>query len=188
MLLLRRCSALLIPMALVAMGCTGGPAATGADQQRAVGRAGSEQEPGGNGEAQEESEALQERIEAFKEAKANGTAGVKQGVTNTPAPGWTGERVVDPTKDDWEPAIAADPNGPYVYLLVTRIGEPKPCPGNCPSAYMALERSTDEGATWSAATPLCACKGSWQYDPMIEVVPNTGDVYAAYLNGFTSCS
>jgi hypothetical protein len=182
--LLRSCSALLILIALVTVACTGGPATTGSDRQGAVGRAGSEQEPGGNGEAQEESEALQERIEAFEEAKANGTAGVKQRVTNNPAAGWTGERVVDPTKDDWEPAIAADPNGPYVYLLVTRIGEPKPCPGNCPSAYMALERSTDEGATWSAATPLCACKGSWQYDPMIEVVPNTGDVYAAYLNGF----
>ena len=34
------------------------------------------------------------------------------------------------------------------------------------------------------ATTFCACKGSWQYDPVIEVVPNTGAVYAAYINGF----
>lgn len=184
MQLLRRCSTLLVLMAIVTVACTVGPATRGSDQQGAVARAGSEQEPGGNGEAQEESEALLERIEAFNKAKANGTAGVAERVRNNPAAGWTGERVVDATKDDWEPAIAADPNGPYVYLLVTRIGEPKPCPGNCPKAYIALERSTDGGANWREAKPLCACKGSWQYDPMIEVVPNTGDVYAAYLNGF----
>ena len=34
------------------------------------------------------------------------------------------------------------------------------------------------------APPLCACKGSGQFDPIIEVVPNTGAVYAAYMNGF----
>ncbi len=33
-------------------------------------------------------------------------------------------------------------------------------------------------------TPLCACKGSWQYDPIIEVVADTGHIYAVYLNGF----
>jgi hypothetical protein len=86
--LLRRCSALLIPIALVTVACTGVPATTGADREGAVGRAGSEHESGGHGEAQEESEALQERIEAFAEAKANGTAGVKQRVTNNPAVGW----------------------------------------------------------------------------------------------------
>jgi hypothetical protein len=140
--------------------------------------------PGEANELQEETEALQERLEAFQRAQAEGIAGVTEAVARHPAPGWTGEQVVDPRTDDWEPAIAADPNAPYVYLLTTRIGEPKPCPGNCPSAFLALERSTDGGKTWSDAVPLCACKGSWQYDPMIEVVPDTGDVYAAYLNGF----
>jgi hypothetical protein len=183
--LLRRCATLLMLIALFATACTGSPTTTDSDQQGAVGRGGSEQ-PGGSPEAEEEGEELEERIEAFHEAKANGNAGVAQPVANHPAAGWAGERVVDPTKDDWEPAIAADPGGPYVYLLVTRIGEPKPCPGNCPTAYIALQRSTDGGATWSAATPLCACKGSWQYDPIIEVVPDTGDVYVAYLNGFNT--
>ena len=32
--------------------------------------------------------------------------------------------------------------------------------------------------------PLCACKGSGQFDPIIEVVPNNGAVYALYMNGF----
>jgi hypothetical protein len=177
----------LVSIALAAGACTsGGSARKSTEPTQNVARAGSEQVPGNNGEAQEEGEALQERIDAFVEAKANGTAGVAEPVTSSPATGWTGEHVVDAATDDWEPAIAADPNGPYVYLLITRIGEPKPCPGNCPSAFMGLQRSADGGKTWGKVTPLCACKGSWQYDPMIEVVPDTGDVYAAYLNGFNT--
>ena len=89
------------------------------------------------------------------------------------------------TTDDWEPAIAADPNAPFVYMVSTRYA-PKPCPGNCPSPWMALEISSDGGATWSPGVPLCACKGSSQFDPIIEVVPNTGHVYALYMNGFNT--
>jgi hypothetical protein len=92
--------------------------------------------------------------------------------------------VVDQTKDDWEPAIATDPNAPYVYLLTTRYGEPKPCPGNCPTPFIALTISQNGGQSWGTPKPLCACKGSGQFDPIIEVVPDTGAVYAAYLNGF----
>jgi hypothetical protein len=48
-----------------------------------------------------------------------------------------------------------------------------------------LEVSKDGGATFGAPQALCVCRGTkWQYDPMIEVVPNSGDVYAAWLNGF----
>ena len=101
------------------------------------------------------------------------------------APGWAGEQLMNVTTDDWEPAIAADPNAPFVYMLTTRYA-PKPCPGNCPSPWMALEISSDGGATWSQGVPLCACKGSAQYDPIIEVVPNTGHVYALYMNGFNT--
>jgi hypothetical protein len=172
---------------LTAAACTSGPTSS-SEEGSGPARAGSEEQPGAHAgsEAQEEGEALAERIDAFNEARANGIAGTAEPLTNAPAAGWSGEHVVDPTTDDWEPAIAADPNGPYVYALVTRIGEPKPCPGNCPSAIMGLLRSTDNGKTWSKVTPLCACKGSWQYDPMIEVVPDTGTVYAAYLNGFNT--
>jgi len=178
----------LLVVVMVAAACTSTPTQA-PSQSRGVAHASSEEEPAGGrsgNEAEEEGQALQERIDAFAAAKASGTAGIARQVSSSPAPGWTGEHVVDPTTDDWEPAIAADPNGPYVYALVTRIGEPKPCPGNCPSAFMGLMRSTDNGRTWSAVMPLCACKGSWQYDPQIEVVPNTGAVYAAYLNGFNT--
>jgi hypothetical protein len=108
----------------------------------------------------------------------------KPAPTAPPAGGFIGERPFDTAADDWEPAIAADPRAPWVYAVVTRYGSSKPCPGNCPTPYMALEVSSDGGATWSASRPLCACKGSGQFDPIIEVVPNTGQVYALYMNGF----
>src|SRR5919106_927469 len=102
-----------------------------------------------------------------------------------PEPGWAGEQVVNPGTDDWEPAIAADPNAPYVYILVTRYGEPKPCQGNCPTPFIALEVSSDGGDTWSEGRPICACRGAQgQFDHIIEVVPNTGDVYAVWMNDF----
>ena len=49
---------------------------------------------------------------------------------------------------------------------------------------MALAVSKDGGATWGEQRPLCACKGSGQFDPIIEVVPDTGAVYALYMNGY----
>jgi len=142
-----------------------------------------------NPEAQEQNEAVQEHHAAFEAAVRAGKAGTVQPIANAPAAGWAGEKLVDATADDWEPAIAADPNQPYVYLLTTRYGSTKPCPGNCPTPYMALYVSSDGGATWSTGTPLCACKGSGQFDPIIEVVPAptgqaAGNVYALYMNGF----
>ena len=100
-----------------------------------------------------------------------------------PAPGWSGEYVLNAAADDWEPAIAADPNAPYVYVLATRYAA-KPCAGNCPTPWMALAISKDGGATWGKQRPLCACKGSGQFDPIIEVAPDTGAVYALYMNGY----
>ena len=125
-----------------------------------------------------------ERNEAFAKARREGKSGQQRPVGATAAAGWAGEFPVDTQWDDWEPAIATDPSAPYVYVLVTRYGAPKPCPGNCPSPYIALEISADNGATWSASKPLCACKGKGQFDPIIEVVPSTGHVYALYMNGF----
>lgn len=140
---------------------------------------------GAAAEAAEQQENTQERNEAFEEARKRGKVGQTRpdGAPAAPA-GWAGQVPFDTTWDDWEPAIATDPNGPYVYALVTRYGAPKPCQGNCPSPWIALETSTDNGATWSESRPLCACKGSGQFDPIVEVVPDTGHVYALYMNGF----
>jgi hypothetical protein len=148
-------------------------------------RGGPRADDGGAAEAAEQQESTQERNEAFEEARKQGKTGqVRPNAAPAAPAGWAGQVPFDTTWDDWEPAIAADPNAPYVYALVTRYGAPKPCKGNCPTPWIALEISADNGATWSQGKPLCACKGSGQFDPIIEVVPNTGHVYALYMNGF----
>ena len=92
--------------------------------------------------------------------------------------------MISPTANDWEPAIAADPNAPYVYMLVTRY-RGRPRAATCPPPYMMLKVSTDGGATWGPDRYICTCSGiGGQFDPIIEVVPNTGAVYAAFMNGF----
>ena len=99
-----------------------------------------------------------------------------------PASGWVGEKPYDSSApDDWEPAIAADPHSPYVYALATRYGTEPPCAHDCPSPFIVLEVSADGGASWSPSKALCACKGGGQFDPLIEVVPDTGVVYATYM-------
>ncbi len=137
-----------------------------------------------NPEAAEQAELAAERRDAYAAALAAGKAGQTGPTNNAPVAGWAGEQLVDTVADDWEPAIAADPSSPWVYLLTTRYGTSKPCPGNCPSPWIALQISANVGATWSEGVPLCACKGSGQFDPIIEVVPNTGAVYALYMSGY----
>ena len=75
--------------------------------------------------------------------------------------------------DDWEPAVAADPGGPYVYQLTTRFG------GNQPD--VVFRRSVDGGATWEADQVFAGNAG----DPMIEVADD-GSIYAMAIvgNGF----
>jgi hypothetical protein len=126
------------------------------------------------------------RLAALHAARLKGQLGAYRPAGDPPAPGWVGETPFDPAAaDDWEPAIAADPHHPYVYALATRYGAGAPCPVDCPEPFIALEVSADNGATWTASEPLCACKGPGQFDPLIEVVPDTGDVYAVYMDDFT---
>ena len=125
------------------------------------------------------------RVASATAARNAGTFGRAGVLSSDPAPGWSGEQAIS-TNDDWEPAIAADPGSAYVYLLVTAYGQPKPCKGNCPSPFIALYISSNGGETWTGGGPLCACKGGGQFDPIIEVVPDNGDVYALYLNGFNT--
>lgn len=145
---------------------------------------------GADAEAEEQREGVERRVEAWRAATRAGRAGQAgaRSYIKTAAPtgttAWAGEVPIDATADDWEPAIAADPAAPWVYVLTTRYASSKPCPGNCPTPYIALTVSADGGATWAAGKPLCACKGSGQFDPIIEVVPSTGHVYAVYMNGY----
>lgn len=138
----------------------------------------------GRAERLEEGVTTFDRLEALEKAIEAGRFGTRETIVGNAAPGWTGETLVSGVRDDWEPAVAADPADPYVYILTTRFGYPKPCQGNCPIPHISLTVSKDGGSTWDRPKPLCACKGSWQYDPIIEVVADTGHVYAVYLNGF----
>jgi hypothetical protein len=136
---------------------------------------------GGRAEVEEEAHETQERLEALEKAIAEGRFGSARPIANHPAPGWTGEQLFTPKTDDWEPAVAADPRAPYVYMITTRYTL-KVCRG-CPSPWIAMTISKDGGSTWGPQRPLCRCKGSAaQYDPIIEVVPRTGAVYAMFLN------
>jgi hypothetical protein len=137
----------------------------------------------GNNESEEEGNLTAERLDALAAAKAAGKFGGKAAATTNPANGWVGSQLLNPATDDWEPAVATDPNAPYVYMLTTRYGQPKTCSSHCPTPYIVLTTSQDGGATWGSQAPLCICVGSGaQYDPTIEVVPNTGAVYSAFLN------
>ena len=99
------------------------------------------------------------------------------------APGWAGEIKVG-TEDTWEPSIAADPSGPYVYVMYNRFGGPKACK-QCPPIPMLLRVSSDNGATWSAESYPCPCPGvkQFQYDPVVKVASN-GVVYATWMNKY----
>jgi len=135
-------------------------------------------------EGQEEDQLAAERLEALAEARTRGLFGAKAASTTRPAPGWVGSRLLNATADDWEPAVATDPAA-FVYLLTTRYGvQPPGCSNHCPSPFIALTSSSNDGTTFGAQRPLCLCLGSKaQYDPTIEVVPNTGAVYSVFLNG-----
>ena len=131
-------------------------------------------------------EGTAERLAALEEAKRDGTLGVAADVPRAPATGWAGERVMSRHFDDWEPAIATDPNAPFVYRLATRYGGPPACAKGCPDPAIILQISKDGGRTWGKFRYLCTCKGtSGMYDPEIEVADNTGVVQAAFMRGFS---
>ena len=91
---------------------------------------------------------------------------------------------MDPTQDDWEPAIAVDPHGTYAYLLTTRYSEPKAC-GNCPKhPDLAAIGPATAAQTWGAPSRICTCPGTAaQNDPEIEVAAD-GSVYAVWMDDY----
>ena len=140
---------------------------------------------GGSTDAQEQDQITAERLDALAAARASGKFGAKAASTVRPATGWVGSRLLNAPTDDWEPAVATDPSAPYVYLLTTRYGvNPPGCSSHCPSPFIALTTSADGGTTFGPQTALCTCLGAkGQFDPIIETVPDSGAVYAAFMNG-----
>jgi hypothetical protein len=139
----------------------------------------------GSFEAQDEDQLAAQRVDALVRAESRGAFGAPAPQTTHPTSGWVGSRLLSASTDDWEPAVATDPSAPWVYLLTTRYGVlPPGCASHCPSPFITLTSSSDGGSSFGAQVPLCLCLGAKaQYDPVIEVVPNTGVVYAAFLNG-----
>lgn len=157
-------------------------ACTGSPISRTAG-----EEVGGRSLAEERREAAditRARIEAFDAARTAGRLGRIGSFKPIPNPGWTTERPWNLNQDDWEPAIAADPSAPFVYMLTTRYTGPPRCPA-CRGASIVLRVSSDGGRTFGPDRFLCACKGSetGQYDPQI-VTDAGGTVYAVWLQGF----
>jgi hypothetical protein len=84
---------------------------------------------------------------------------------------WSGQ-------DDWEPAIAVDPQSSYVYQLTTRFSGPRPC-GACPLPAIAFHSSSNGGATWNP-DKFPFLTGHRQADPEIALSAN-GTIFAACL-------
>ena len=147
--------------------------------------AGEEEEHTAKGEAHEAAEITKARIAAFHEARALGNVRLEGPIRSVPNPGWTVEHVWSATDDDWEPAIAADPNAPFVYALATRYTLPRRCHG-CAVPGIILRVSPDDGRTWRRDRFLCRCPEipNGQYDPIIEV-DSVGTVHAVWLQGYS---
>jgi BNR repeat-like domain len=90
--------------------------------------------------------------------------------------GWQDEALVSVPSigDGWEPAVAADPTGSYVYSAWMQYSS------NGVSIYYRV--STDNGITWGAAKPLCASCGKGEYDITLATAAG-GAVYATFMQG-----
>ncbi|MDH4112089.1 MAG: glycoside hydrolase [Actinomycetota bacterium] len=133
----------------------------------------------------EQATATERRLNAVDQARQVDRLGQTGPLASAPPAGWAGEQLASPTDDDWEPAIAAAPTSPWVYMLTTRYTGPNACGNRCPTPFIVLRRSDDGGLTWKPDQFLCECAGQrGQFDPIIEVVPGTGSVYSVWMNDF----
>jgi len=155
-------------------------------QERRAAESEASEEPGPE-EAREKAEELAEiraetraRLRTQEIIEREGEAKLTP-VTGGPAPGWLGEKPFG-KGNDWEPAIAADPGAPYVYVVTTRFGRHVQACNNCPRPAIVMRVSDDNGMTWGPVEYVCKCPGeNWQYDPQIEVADD-GTVFATWLS------
>ena len=90
--------------------------------------------------------------------------------------GWKGEAIVSlpATGDGWEPAVAADPSAPYVYVAWMQYKGAK--------ITINIRTSSDGGTTFGAAKPICAACNTGQYDVVLATT-STGTLYATFMQG-----
>jgi hypothetical protein len=111
-----------------------------------------------------------------------GTASRTGPLELAPAPGWAGEHIFG-NGNDWEPAVAADPSAPFVYMITTRYSGqgPLPCPV-CDIPAITLKVSSDGGQTFGGPIFMPVDVTGGQYDPQIAT-DDAGDVFAVWING-----
>ncbi len=90
--------------------------------------------------------------------------------------GWQGEAIVSSTAtgDGWEPAIAADPSAPYVYVAWMQYKGAK--------VSINIRTSSDGGATFGAAHPICPSCNAGEYD-IVLATTTAHSLYAVYMQG-----
>ena len=88
--------------------------ARGGERAAADERSGDADRAGGEvgEEGEEETSLTAERLQALQEARDQGRFGAATPATTAPAAGWLGSTLLNPSTDDWEPAVAADPRAP----------------------------------------------------------------------------
>ena len=170
----------------------GGPRRVGHRERGAEGEESEGEESEGEESEEEESEGEDPAREAAEHVGAPVTEEAQGPITraearvmapSVTAPGWAGELKLG-VEDTWEPTIAADPTGPYLYVMYNRFGGPKACK-QCPAIPMQLRVSSDNGVSWGPETYPCPCPGvnGFQYDPVVKVA-NNGVVYATWMNRY----
>ncbi len=103
-------------------------------------------------------------------------------VRHDPTPGWRGATLFG-RANDWEPATAADPSAPYVYVLTTRYSGKGPLPcASCDLPAMAFRASSDGGRTFGPVRYLQPNVPGGQFDPQLAT-DGAGDVLASWMDG-----
>jgi hypothetical protein len=88
--------------------------------------------------------------------------------------------------DDWEPEIAAAPDGVHVYAVLAHFeGDPTCDPASANRNRVYIQVSSDGGQTWGAPHVVADTVGGVDYprqvDCVVTVDPSTGAVYVSFL-------
>jgi hypothetical protein len=177
---MRRASLAIVALACVAAVACTAPASAPRRGASPTSAGGVHPSPQGNGPGAQadavETEGEQDRIDRVGVAPVTGPS------RSEPAPGWAGSKIFG-SGNDWEPATAADPGAPYVYILTTRYSGPGQLPcARCDIPAIALKVSSDGGSTFGSVSYLPVDGPGGQYDPQIET-DASGDVFAAWIDG-----